>query len=125
MPRKALGVKALFSTVLILGLSIVTQQAVAGFSCTGQVRTLGISPSSGLLSVDAGYGVHYLCNLTTAMNGVDPTTCKAWYAMFLTAKSSGKTVSLHYDPSAGGATNCESLGSWVAPNPQPYFANID
>lgn len=113
------------SLLLLIASLAPVHFANAAFSCSGQVGTLAISPGNGMISVDYGYGVHYLCSVQSALAGVDPQTCKSWYAMFLAAKVSKMPVTLTYDDTAGGATSCAALGSWVFPKPAPYFVNFN
>ncbi|TQV89320.1 hypothetical protein [Aliikangiella coralliicola] len=107
--------------LLILMFPMITD--AANFSCKGKVSVLAIGPTSGILQVNAGYGVHYLCKLHEEMNGVHPEICKAWYSMFLTAKASGKQMSQSYSQIPGGPQDCASLGSWVTTT-TPYFVQI-
>jgi hypothetical protein len=95
----------------------------ANFSCPGQVSSIAISPVGGVLQVNAGTGVHYLCKFNEPMNGVHPEVCKAWYSMFLTAQASGRTITQYYDGTNG--TTCATLGNWAVPNPMPYYVELN
>lgn len=112
-----------FFLFLILLLSPLLAHA-GNFSCTGKVATLAFHPLNGILQVDTGYGVHYLCMIQAEYNGVHPEICKAWYSMLLTAKVAGKDIQQAYSQSPTGAQNCAELGSWVIPNPFPYHVKI-
>ncbi|MFL0803277.1 MAG: hypothetical protein K6L81_06140 [Agarilytica sp.] len=92
------------------------------FSCSGKVKNVAIGPTTAILQVNSGYGMHYLCSFKEVKNGVDPETCKAWYSMFLAAQASKREVSQSYSTSSG--ETCASLGSWVTPDPFPYFVNV-
>jgi len=96
----------------------------ATFQCSGQVEIIALNPSNGMLQVNTGYGMHYLCQIQTEFNGVHPEVCKAWYSMFLTAQASGRPVTQNYDSTNGDAQNCSDLGSWVTPSPSPYFVSL-
>ncbi len=112
-----------------LAISCLGVTAHAGtFSCSGQVSFFALSPA-GLLEVSNGYGVHYLCTVTgTYSTGIAPDTCKAWYALFLTAKSAGTTVTEQYQSAGGTAQTCQDLlnnYNWAIPNPVPYIVIAD
>lgn len=93
------------------------------FSCSGKVTTLAIGPTTGVLQVGTGYGIHYLCNLNKEMNGVNPETCRAWYSMFLTAKMADKKINQNYAQTAS-VQGCANLGNWSVPNSFPYWTEI-
>jgi hypothetical protein len=109
-------------TYLFLLFFIFSANANA-FSCKGDVLSIGLGPTNGLLQVDAGYGIHYLCKLNEEFNGVDPETCKAWYSMFLTAQASARAIEQYYRD--GNGLSCSNLGSWAIPNPMPYYVVIN
>jgi len=111
--------RVIFSLMLALIFSVNAN----GFSCKGEVLSIAIGPTSGVLQVNAGHGVHYLCKLSGELNGVHQETCKAWYSMFLTAQASGRAVEQYYADS--GNEGCAGLGSWVTPNPIPYYVVIN
>jgi hypothetical protein len=94
--------------------------AHANIRCVGKVSTLALSPIGGTLQVNTGFGVHYLCSLSSVYSNVPPENCKALYAMFLSARLTGKQVAQYYST----ATSCSVLGSWSAPSDQPYFIEI-
>ena len=109
---------------LVLVLAVLIPGLVsAGVKCTGKVTVLAIGPQSGKLQVSTGYGVHYLCQFHKTYNGVDPQICKAWYAMFLAAQSTGKSVSQYYEN--GAVCSAEYLGNWQVPNVFPYFVRLE
>lgn len=100
---------------------MLCSNAFSGVVCTGKVTTLALGPRSGVLQVNNGYGVHYLCMFDQTYNCVKPDTCKVWYSMFLTAKVTGKNISQYYP---NGAV-CENLGSWTVPLYFQYFVTLD
>ena len=100
--------------------SLFSASSFATATCVGNVQTLAIGPQSGWLQVSIGYGVQYLCGISQTYNGVDPQNCRAWYAMFLTAKSTGKKVLMNFDTNVP----CNQIGNWSVPNPIPYWAEI-
>ena len=116
--------KMVCSILFIVG-GLFPFAAIAGFECAGAVESIAINPQSGILQVNAGYGVHYLCRIHTEHNGVHPAICKTWYSMFLTAQTSGRKITQVYDASAGGAQSCAELGTWKVPNPLPYYVAIN
>jgi hypothetical protein len=108
-----------FASYVMLGLGILTSSPALAFTCRA-------SPAA-YLAVDAGGNVHVsmqdagitaVCNLSSNVSGVSPQACAAWYSAFLTFKTTGKTVLLHYSGS-DGATGCSSYHSWEAHF--PYF----
>lgn len=98
--------------------------AFSNYSCSGQVTSIAFGPTNGILQVEAGYGVHYLCQFHQTYNGVHPEICKAWYSMFLSAQASGRPVRQHYNPASGVAQSCAELGSWRVPSPIPYYVSL-
>jgi hypothetical protein len=117
---------ARLSRVWVLGVAmflgaLASGPASAGVTCGGPVSMLAFGPTTGLLHVNYGWGVHYLCKFSETHNGVHPETCKAWYAMFLAARNSGKQVRLTYDVT--DQNFCSQIGSWVTPSPFPYFTD--
>ena len=104
-----------------LALTTCMSVAHAAVMCEGKVHSIALNPVGGTLTVNAGNGVHHLCNFATTQNGVNPETCKAWYSMFLTAKASGKTIRQYYERTD---PNCGTIGNWAAPNPMPYYVEL-
>ena len=111
-------------TSITLALIFWCTPLIAGvFSCEGHVESIALDPTSGTLQVDTGHGVHYLCQIHQAYNGVHPEICKAWYSMFLSAQASGRKVRQNYSDANG--TNCNTLGNWSVPNPMPYYVVLE
>lgn len=107
-------------TIATLMVTLLSTNLFALQQCVGNVQTLGISPSNGVLTVSTGYGVQYLCSFSGARNGIDVQTCKSWYAMLLTAKTTGKRILMNYNTTA----QCSQIANWSDPNPMPYFVEI-
>ena len=108
--------------LLGVGMFAFVESASAAFVCSGEVEAIGIDPPSGMLSVNTGHGMHFLCNLNQEANGVSANVCQAWYSMFLSAQASGRPVIQSYQDAAG--KNCGNLGSWVVPDPFPYHVEL-
>lgn len=104
--------------------SIFSISALADYSCTGYVAKIAMHPINGLLQVDAGYGVHYLCKIGAEENGVTAESCAALYSSFLAAQASGRQVTLAYNENGGTAQNCSELGNWTTPDPFPYHVSL-
>ncbi|XOV78403.1 MAG: hypothetical protein ACFHVJ_15835 [Aestuariibacter sp.] len=111
--------KIFFTTTLFISCA-----ADAAFHCSGKVQSIALGPKGGVLQVDAGFGVHYLCRIHDRMNDVPPEVCRAWFSMLLAAQASGREISQSYNPGDSGAQNCEQLGSWKVPNPFPYYVAL-
>ncbi|XOV79505.1 MAG: hypothetical protein ACFHVJ_00755 [Aestuariibacter sp.] len=79
--------------------------SAATYTCSGKVKFVALSPKGGMLQVNAGHGVHYLCRIHTESNGVPPEVCQAWYSMFLTAQSRGVEMHQSYNSDHGNAAN--------------------
>jgi hypothetical protein len=121
MPKRARA----FAFVAILGASI-SIPAHANFTCEGPITYLGLGYEANL-TVSVGYGIWTICNLSSPMsNGgiaVNTDACKAWYASFLAAQKASTQVRIYF-VSTANTTNgpeCSAIGSWVQPNPLPYF----
>ena len=94
------------------------------FTCEGQVQSLALGPTNGIVQVNTGHGWHYICSLNYTMAHVTQETCQAWFGALLTAQSTGAVILQAYNIVDGGSQNCGELGSFVAPNPLPYFLEI-
>jgi len=116
-----------FTCAALLGI-LVSANAAATIFCEGPVTYLGLH-SDGTLNVSVNnYGVWSICNLNTTFAGnggrtYAPDTCRAWYAAILAAQKAGTSVMFYFESSASSANGpeCNALGSWVIPNPSPYF----
>jgi len=106
---------------------VVSTNASATTYCEGLVTSVGIDSDGQFLVSVNNFGVWSICNLKAAFvgNGVNfaPETCRAWYASVLAAQKAGTSVMLYFSTSAeayNGAA-CTGIGSWVVPNPSPYY----
>lgn len=113
--------------LVVLG-CLVTTGARAQVECSGPVSSLALSPSGTVQVSLGGFGVWYLCEMssTDSYGGVTFTTdgCKGLYAMLLASQATGGSVNMNFTSSDSGGANgpdCTSLGSWVQPNPAPYY----
>lgn len=89
------------------------------FLCGGPVNYLAMS-SSGLVNVDLGFGIIGICNVSSAAGQVSPDACRSWYASLLTARSTGKRVTLYWNVTQPdnvglqfGACTSANFGSWT------------
>jgi len=109
-------------TITVLAMLVSTSAVFAETYCEGKVKFLNISDASGVLQLDIGTGVHYICKPKQTMNGVYPAVCKAWYSMFLAAQAADKSIRQHYlskDPEI-----CTKLPNWEVPRPFPNFIEL-
>lgn len=120
-------------SAIFLGIVFATcaVPAQAAFTCTGNVSSISIHVD-GRLITNYGHGEHIICNLEGLtmtegqyiVNNMPKSICQSIYTLLMTAKATGKTVSMIYDPLQGPrpnrATSCTELGSGVWPNPPAY-----
>lgn len=101
----------------------------ANFTCSGSISYLGLS-YDGVLVVSVGFGIWNVCNVNTSYsNGgisLESATCRAWYASILAAKKTGDPVVLYFlsNANTSNGPECSAIGSWVMPNPLPYFLQV-
>lgn len=113
--------RAALKLFIFLAALLLSVNVNAATFCKGKVITLGLGPQSGMLQINIGYGVWYLCSLKSTANGIDPSVCKAWYSMFLTAKETGSKINMAFD----STTPCTGYGSWATPSVMPYWTDIE
>ena len=112
--------------VALLGI-VVSSNVAANITCEGLVTYLGIDSSGGLNVSVNNYGVWGICNLNVTFTGngrtYAPDTCKAWYAAILAAQKTGTGVMFYFESGVNSANGpeCPAIGTWVVPNPSPYF----
>lgn len=73
--------------------------ALASYTCTGPVASLGIWDNGDVaysLSGSQWTQVHMICNLHAPFNAVTVESCKAFYATLLTARATGQQVTAWY-----------------------------
>lgn len=103
--------------------------ASANISCGGKITYLGLG-TSGMVTVNVGFGTWYLCEMTSAFAGnggitFSPEGCRAIYAGLLAAQKADHPVSFSFASPANTTNGPEcSLGSWVVPNPSPYHVSF-
>jgi len=109
----------------------VSGNALANFTCHGVVNSLGLTAHGNVNVGVHTYGIWALCNLHSTFTGnggqvTAPETCRAWYAALLAAKKSETSIILYFESSASTSNGpeCTALGSWVVPNPSPYYMDI-
>jgi hypothetical protein len=91
---------------------------------------VGLSYPGGVVSSVGGFGFSAVCSLTDSIESggiaVAPETCRAWNATFLANQKANEGVTPYFTSPANTANGpeCTALGSWVTPNPLPYFIQI-
>ena len=96
--------------------------AQAAVVCGGSISYLGLGPS-GLVFVNNGFGVWYLCDVSAPFSGYSPEGCRAIYAALLTARATERSVNFYFDAPAGAS--CTSFGNWATPSPVPYHFSVN
>ena len=106
--------------LIVLILLVFPVPAMAdNFSCSGPIAELGLA-SGGNVTVDLGYGVWTICNLSGTSGSATKETCAGWYSSLITARAGTKTITLYFTPSDNsGITTCSGLGTWSVR--APYF----
>jgi hypothetical protein len=104
--------------------------AFGAFTCAGRVSYLGLSPEGTVTMSVGGFGVWYICSMTTTWAGhggitFSPEGCRGWYATILAAQKTDATITFFFQSSSGNGNGpeCTALGSWTQPNPAPYHMN--
>jgi hypothetical protein len=104
----------------------------AGF-CDGHVHYVALGPAHGVLQVNYGYGMHFVCSLQTPLPThvgmpawaaeIAPSTCRGLYVQFLAAKLSGQPVRVFF---ADPVNTCAQIGNWVWPaGPPTHIAIVE
>ena len=91
-------------------------QATA-FYCAGTVSMVW-SLTDGSMFIRTSYrGDHtQMCNLLTDWNGISPAQCKNWYAVLLTAKTTGDVIQVYYPNNPySGCSALPTYGNTPAP----------
>lgn len=114
---------------LLLGLGSLNN-AQAALWCSGVVSRLGWD-TSGKLFAQYGAGWHPYCSVngdvtvTTDDSGGQRTItvemCEKLYAMFLTSRSTGRSMTFAYNTSS--VSDCNSLGTWAGRRSIPIGSN--
>lgn len=107
----------------VIGLILLLLPGLSfGFSCSGTVSRLSVGLPSGVVELDTGHGIHYICKLNGTYNAIEADICRAWYSMALAAKLSGSEIEQSY-PNVSGE-DCTTLGNWSDPDPAPNNIQI-
>jgi hypothetical protein len=103
------GKKSFFRACLV-SLIFLSAQAHAVYSCTGPVGGVSID-GSGSIVVAQLAGIHWqvVCNVNVAQNNFEPNACKAIYTHLITAQTTGKTITIHFNDSG----SCASHADWT------------
>lgn len=100
----------LLITILLI---VFGTPALAVVDCQGYVSGLSLqlnSEGTVTLSLSNGPSQTYLCNVDGVRNGVSSTVCRTMYATLVTAKTTGKQVSIRfYDYNA-----CNQVPAWAS-----------
>lgn len=98
---------------VFVGFLLFSGMSSAAVDCAGEVTNLSLQLTSEgpvTLSLSNGPSYTYLCNIDgSARNGVSPTVCRTMYATLVTAKTTGKKVSIRfYD-----YNDCSAIPAWA------------
>lgn len=93
-----MGMKKYAFVVAVLSMAIVAMPASANYVCQGTVNYVNVySAGQVTVTVPGQTPQIYLCSLTANFgNGWTPDTCKAAYAILLSAKLSGQQVAMEF-----------------------------
>jgi hypothetical protein len=125
MPNRARG----FAYAMGLAL-VASMPANANFTCGGNIAYLGFNYTGTVVVAVGGFGIWSICNVNEPIaNGgitIGPETCKAWYATLLANQKANQGITFYFTSSANtsNGAECTAIGSWVAPNPLPYFMQV-
>ena len=113
--------KKLAITFVILIGAFCSKDVMANYFCQGKINYLGMGTQ--YLTVDNGFGRHYLCDLNQEY-------CKAWTSLITAAKFADKAVLIYYsstDPEGGNQNGgkCKDIGSWVLPSDAVYHIHLE
>lgn len=123
--------KRTIAVVAIL-LGIGVNSAQAALWCNGVISQVGLH-TDGTLFAQYGAGWHPYCSVngdvTVTVNDsgaqwtITVEMCEKLYAMFLTSRSTGRTVTFAYNTSA--IASCSDLGTWGWTAVYPYWVELD
>lgn len=100
----------------LIAILALAPSAQANLFCSGTLTRVSMHPN-GVLQINIGYGVHYLCSFTQNYGSFTPETCRAAYSMLLSAYHAGSPVTLAFN---ANYTACTELPDWAEFNPSPY-----
>jgi len=108
------------AALAVLTSVVLASPAYAQLQCVGTVSKVALNPQ-GLVQVDYGYGVHYLCSVSQNHGDFTPETCKATYSMLLSAFHAQSEVHFFF---AHTYATCADLPNWASLNPSPYHITL-
>lgn len=118
-----------FAYAVVLALA-AAMPANANFTCGGNITYLGLNYTGAVVVAVNGFGIWTICSVNESIaNGgitIGPETCKSWYATLLANQKANQGITFYFTSSANtsNGAECTAMGSWVAPNPLPYFMQI-
>ena len=118
MKKLVIGIMAIMFFGGVAGIS-TTQ---AAFTCSG-VPQVAMNLGGSML-INNGYGWHVICSPATTLNNIPPENCRELHKEFMLAEALNKTVTFYYDYNNTTRKTCADLGSWVSPDPFPYFVTF-
>ena len=109
------------SAFIIFGSLLTPLTSNATVACSGLIAYLSID-QVGQVSVGSSVAINTICSIES-QGGFSATAnvCKAMYATLLTAKLSGKSVTLYYSNPA--LASCGSIAQWST-QPSMYFVEL-
>jgi hypothetical protein len=94
------------------GVLVLIESASADVDCRGEVTNLSLQLDGNgqvTLSLSGGPNYTYLCSVDAVRNGVSPTVCRMMYATLVTAKTTGKKVSIRFY----NYNSCSAIPPWA------------
>ena len=119
------------SALLAAAIAFTATPAQAILYCTAQVNYVTVTPQGRLVVQLVGVGTPVMCDLQTPLSttqgNIGITTCQAWVAGFLTAKATGKNVTLGFNFGGSPEPACNAVPNinWDVPTPFPYWVEFD
>ena len=99
--------------------------------CTTTVSEVSVGTGGTVTVAFAGMGQTYMCNVNGAMQTsvgpISTAVCNAWVSQFITAKVTGRTITMIFDYPAGTEpASCQGLAnfSWQVPSVFPYWISF-
>lgn len=88
-------------------------------NCDGKVNNVSIDASGTVFVGTTASPTHGVCNIVSKGSfGMQIESCKAAYALLMSAKVSGTSVRLYYSD----VSNCAQISGW---SPQPSFYHAE
>lgn len=102
----------IFSIKTVVSICIVLSAVptFAQYTCTGPVSGVSLGALDGAVIAATAGSLSWarFCSINTVANGIQPESCKAIYAMLLSAQASSRAVSLSFSDSG----SCTSHPAW-------------